>query len=76
MWGGQFVSNFCGLCPKPRVWGDLVGGTDRKEKILKFRTPSTLERRTPCSPLGEDPFRLGVSFLLDRCVYCIMRCRK
>ena len=41
-----------GLCPKPRVWGDTSGRTDRKEKILKFRTPSTLERRTPVLALG------------------------
>ncbi len=56
----QFVSN--GALPQTRVWGELVGGQTGKKKILKFRTPSTLERRGPCSPLGEEPVgkELGV----------------
>ena len=42
-----------GSAPNPVFGGNyFLGRTDRKEKILKFRTPSTLERRTPVLALG------------------------
>ena len=43
-----------GLCPKPRVWGELIifRRRRRKHRKKKILEPSTLERHTPVFALG------------------------
>src|SRR3984957_5031744 len=52
-----------GLCPKPRVWGELINfRRKRKQRKKKILEPLRLwSGARPCSPLGEEPVgRLGV----------------
>ena len=62
--------------PQTPCSGGTSGRKDRKEKILKFRTLRLGAAHTHARPWVKNPLVDWACSPLDRCVYCIMRCRK
>ena len=68
-----------GLCPKPRVWGELTIFRRRKRKHRKKKILEPFDfgaAHARVRPWVKNPLvGWACSFLLDRCVYGIMRCQ-